>query len=202
MAKKRWLLALILALLAVAAVAGVTIGYREHRKKISDEQAKAFLAAQAKAAMDARDQKAFARESDEMLIANQRRTDYIKLKNLRLEDEIAEMEGRPHKNRLAIVQVESKWDYDDLFKSWQDETAKQLALLEKGDPSLFAVVSAPMETYLDTIISRRLANAAGDENAKKVAARDFEAAHQRLVAIFQGALDARRAASIAEPRQK
>jgi len=125
---------LLISLIALLMIAGTTVLYKSYQNRVHETRMKMALAAQARAALDVRKQKAVGREFEELAITSQRRADAIAIDNLRIEDRIRQLEGRPAKNRLAIVQLESKWQYDDLFKSWQDETSKQLELLEKGDP--------------------------------------------------------------------
>ena len=184
---------LLISLIALLMIAGTTVLYKSYQNRVHETRMKMALAAQARAALDVRKQKAVGREFEELAITSQRRADAIAIDNLRIEDRIRQLEGRPAKNRLAIVQLESKWQYDDLFKSWQDETSKQLELLEKGDPALSAAMQGPLEALLDAIDARRQANATGNEDAKKAAAQAYGKARQEEAAAAQRYEEALRA---------
>jgi Tfp pilus assembly protein PilX len=112
MARKGWLFALILLVLAV--VIGI-VGFRLHERRVRDARTKASAAAQAKAAL----RRAVQRESDELVIGSHLRSVSIRIRTLALEDEMARLVGRTAKNRVAIAGLENELDEDAVLESAQ-----------------------------------------------------------------------------------
>jgi hypothetical protein len=189
-----------LVLVPLAIAAGI-IGYRTLQKNIRDAQMDSALAARAKAAEETRHQKVVERESTELVIASQLRTDALRIKTLTLEDEIAGLNGLPAKNRIAIARLEGKQMADHEYKLMQDEMVKHIELAEKSVadpkpfPDLFAAWQASMEDSVDALIALRRANAEDDERANKAARQALDAARQRAVAAAEKYKEAGEAAT-------
>ena len=74
-----------------------------------------------------------------------------------------------------------------------------MELIEKMDPVLFAIVQAPTDTYVDSLMDLRLANAKGDDTAIKAAKGKEEREQQQMLVTlnaYKQALQAKQAEAV------
>ena len=76
-------------------------------------------------------QRKLAHDTDDLAIKERDRTAGLQLENLKLEDQIAKVEGRPAKNRLAEALLESKIKADELASALDAIQAKSQETFEK-----------------------------------------------------------------------
>jgi len=155
-------------------------------------QARALSAAQARAVIEeAARQQLLARQYEELTIQSLRRSDDVLLRNLELENHIEALEGKPIPNRIAIASIQNKWISDDFYKSEEDQISTQIALLKRGDAYDRAAIES-MEALLEAIAAQRMANARGNEQAKKDARKAVDQARQRAIAVNEQLLKAKK----------
>jgi predicted nucleic acid-binding Zn-ribbon protein len=131
-------------------------------------------------------------EMDEMedLSCGEARTVWVaQIRNLQLENHIAELEGRPQPNRIAIAKLESKVDAEDMLRSQEESAIKAARILEKNYPDSAAALQDSEKTVLDSISVARRANASGTEAEFKAALAKMSENSEAAQALVQAYLE-------------
>jgi hypothetical protein len=115
-------------------------------------------------------------EEADLQIKESDRTAGLELQNMKLEDEIAKIEGRPGKNKLAEALLESKIKADELTTALSEGMQKNIDELEKA--------STAWQQFKDWVMSgsgaERDANAVVTQGLKNVVATTLDVAAARL----------------------
>lgn len=140
---------------------------------------------------------------DDLALGAERSANSIEIQNLKLDDEINKLEGRPTKNKLAIAILEAKQRTDELIKSLQDATEKAIDMLEKTNTTLtdFVLSGKAPTSFIGNINSidkpvnealsklaaareaERLANFQLQENENDTTKAAADAAKQRVATL-------------------
>lgn len=140
---------------------------------------------------------------DDLALGAERSANSIEIQNLKLEDQINKLEGRPSQNKLALAILEAKQRTDDLIKSLQDGTEKAIDMLEKTNTSLIGFIltgkaptsglgdigsiDKPVAEALSKLAAareaERLANFDLQENENATTKQAVEMAKQRVAAL-------------------
>jgi hypothetical protein len=140
------------------------------------------------------------RQIDDLASSEMQSANAAEVQNLKLEDQIQKLEGRPVENRLAEAATEAKERVDQLNKSLGDALEKELQLLEQGEIGLFKGILTGkeetsdvkgklqplLEAYLDAVSKRQEAN-------QELELSDTEA-NQKAVALAQDQVNKKKTA--------
>lgn len=114
-------------------------------------------------------------EAEDIACLATRKAWAIELENLRTEDRIATLEGRPKRNLLEIADLESKIEWEDLYRG-QELDVIRMVLATRKFPELALIIQKDEKAYLDAIAGARRANAYGTPDSFKAAqAKEHEA---------------------------
>ena len=128
--------------------------------------------------------RAFAREASDLAIDSQRGADRAVIKNLYLEDQLHEIKGELHTNRVQIAILESRWESDAVYHESQNSLEKMLVFLQKAEsPDVVAALEEPYENVLDAYQTLREANASGNKAAVEKARKRCTEARNVLTTI-------------------
>lgn len=108
-------------------------------------------------------------EMEDLSCAETRKAWIAQIKNLQLDNQIAQLEGRLQPNRLAIAKLEGKIDEEDMLRSQEESVIKLARTLEKNNPDIANALWDSQRTYFDSIRVARRANASGSESEFKAA---------------------------------
>ena len=128
-------------------------------------------------------------ELEDLSCGEARKAWVAKVKNLRLENQIARLEGRPQPNRIAIAKLEGKIDKEDMLRSQEETVIKIERALEKNNPDLAAALQDSEIAFLDSISVARRANASGSEAELKAALAKMTENNKAVQALAQAHLE-------------